>query len=596
MQISSGAEPRHASNNDLQRILHWRYEGLPGRVGQVLLIGALCWLANGNTMVIAWIAASVLTAILDAGLTKALLGRPGDRRLSVLTGVSRVVCASTFSSVAFILVMVPTYGSLSCAMMVGCVSLLNNTMMTRGSHRIALTLVGPSSVTLLATPLVALLMRQELHLNTAIALELGVIAYILFVGRLAGTLHREAAALSSALETAETANRSKSAFLATVSHEIRTPLNGILGMAQAMRHDRLSRSQRDRLNVVSESGEALLTILNDILDLSKIESGRLELEVTGFDIEELVATVRTAFSAVASREGLAFEIVVDADARGAYRGDAVRVRQILYNLVSNALKFTAAGAVGVTLARSSDGLRIAVVDSGIGIAPDKIDGLFEKFVQADSSTTRKFGGTGLGLAICKELCEAMGGRISAWSRLGEGSRFVVDLPLARTAHADRSAPRRELSPELLEVGAPLRVLAAEDNHINQLVLKTLLGQMGIEPVIVGDGAAAVEAWEKGDWDLILMDVQMPVMDGLSATQEIRAREMREDRAATPIFALTADTMSHQVEGYRAIGMNGVLAKPIEVSQLFQTLQAIAEGGAGPAAGDLDLILTPQASA
>jgi CheY-like chemotaxis protein/two-component sensor histidine kinase len=371
-------------------------------------------------------------------------------------------------------------------------------------------------------------------------------------------------------------------------------------MAQAMEMEPLSAVQRDRLGVIRQCGAVLLEILNDVLDLSKIEAGKLELEAVDFDLEAVARAAHAAFGAVAARKGLSLGVDVEPAARGAYRGDAVRVRQVIYNLVANSVKFTEAGEVRIGLCAIEDGVRIAVRDTGIGIEPDRVPLLFEKFVQADTSTTRRFGGTGLGLAICRELCLAMGGSIRVESEAGVGSAFIVELPLvpvAGTAAAvEAFAPGASDTPTEDAPASPLRVLAAEDNAVNQLVLKTLLAQVGVEPMIVANGAEAVEAFTQGVWDLILMDVQMPVMDGLSATQEIRAREMREDRAATPIFALTADTMSHQVEGYRAIGMNGVLAKPIEVSQLFQTLQAIAEGGAGPAAGDLDLILTPQASA
>ncbi|THD78813.1 MAG: PAS domain S-box protein [Phenylobacterium sp.] len=385
-------------------------------------------------------------------------------------------------------------------------------------------------------------------------------------------------ALVKAKEEAEAATRAKSAFLATMSHEIRTPLNGVLGMAQAMARDELSPGQRERLDVVRQSGEALLAILNDVLDLSKIEAGKLELEQTEFDIAELARAAHATFAATAQAKKLDFQLNVARGARGIYVGDTVRVRQILYNLVSNALKFTEKGAVKVAVGHRAGNLVLTVTDTGIGIAPEKLAALFQKFVQADATTTRRYGGTGLGLAICRDLAEMMGGTIAARSEPGEGAVFTVHLPLAKAA---RQAPpkrpvRSRAEPKTSLEARTLRVLAAEDNGMNQLVLKTLLGQIGVEPVIVADGRAAVAAWEAEPWDLILMDVQMPEMDGPTATAIIRARELTEGRARTPIVALTANAMDHQVSEYRACGMDDFVAKPIEAGRLYEAIMMAAE--------------------
>jgi signal transduction histidine kinase len=390
---------------------------------------------------------------------------------------------------------------------------------------------------------------------------------------------RRNAALMRAAKDAKAASNAKSAFLATMSHEIRTPLNGVLGMARAMAGDELPPAQRQRLEVVCRSGESLLSLLNDLLDLAKVEAGKLELEAAPFDIGEVVESVRAMFVGVAQGKGVALETTVDADAGGAYVGDASKVRQIIVNLASNALKFTDHGSARVAVARMGRGIEIRVSDTGIGIPTDRLASLFQKFEQADASTTRRFGGTGLGLAICREFSELMGGSIRAESEAGKGATFIVELPLPRLegaqaapAPAASPEPAPQLGPDALE-GPPLRVLAAEDNKINQLVLRTLLNQAGIEPVIVDDGQAAVDAWASDVWDVILMDVQMPVMDGPTATRAIRERERREGRAPTPIIALTANVMAHQVRDYELAGMNGWVAKPIEVGALFASLQA-----------------------
>jgi signal transduction histidine kinase len=388
---------------------------------------------------------------------------------------------------------------------------------------------------------------------------------------------RKARAKAEAGEAAaEIANASKSTFLATMSHEIRTPLNGVLGMAQAMAAGPLPKAQRERLAILHQSGQALLAILNDILDLSKIEAGKLELEEIDFDLAEVVHGAHSAFTAIANEKGVSFAVDIE-QARGVYRGDPTRLRQVLYNLVSNAVKFTERGEIRVKAVHADGTLRVAVSDTGVGIPPAALADLFEKFTQVDTSTTRRFGGTGLGLAICQQLARLMGGAIEAESDLGRGSTFTLAVPLARIG--DEQLPAAPPAPDTTAGRRYMtfKVLAAEDNAINQLVLKTLLNQIGVEPVVVAHGEEALAAWESEDWDAILMDVQMPVMDGPSATRRIRRREAETGRRRTPIIALTANAMSHHVAEYLAAGMDSHVAKPIEALRLFEALQTVIDG-------------------
>jgi signal transduction histidine kinase/CheY-like chemotaxis protein len=376
--------------------------------------------------------------------------------------------------------------------------------------------------------------------------------------------------LEAARDRAEAATAVKSEFLANMSHEIRTPLNGMLGMAQAMAHDPLPPKQRERLEVVLQSGEGLVALLNNFLDLSKIEAGMMELETVEFDLAETVNAACAPFELIARRKGVGFTVSVD-ESVGRRRGDATRLRQIVLNLVSNAVKFTTDGQVEVLVYAEADTVWVGVSDTGLGMSPETTERMFEKFVQADVSTTRRFGGTGLGLALCSDLARLMGGTVTASSEVGKGSVFLVSLPLAWVE------PKVSLlaSAGLLtaDVGT-LRVLAAEDNEINQIVLTTLLEQAGIDVVIARNGLEAIEAWRGGCWDVILMDVQMPIMDGPTATGAIRAAEAAEGRRRTPIIALTANSMDHQVAEYLAAGMDAVVSKPIKVEALFAALEAV----------------------
>lgn len=342
----------------------------------------------------------------------------------------------------------------------------------------------------------------------------------------------------------------------------------------AMSADSLCPLQRERLGVIRQSGEALLAILNDILDLSKIEAGKLELEILEFDLSEVARGAYSAFTAIANKKGLSFALDVQA-AHGRYRGDPSRLRQILYNLISNALKFTQSGEVRVTATHREGLLRLTVADTGVGMSPEVLSGLFTPFKQADSSTTRRFGGTGLGLAISRHLAGLMGGALEASSVQGRGSTFTFSLPLPQVKKGRAAAPAVSVTPQTLSVDArALRILAAEDNPTNQLVLKTLLHQAGIEPVLVENGQLAVEAWDAGSFDLLLMDIQMPELDGPAAARAIRRRELETGRARTPIIALTANAMSHQHAQYLEAGMDAIVTKPIDVANLFGAIEAV----------------------
>ena len=379
-------------------------------------------------------------------------------------------------------------------------------------------------------------------------------------------------------QAAEAASQLKSQFLANMSHEIRTPLNGVLGMVQAMEREEATPAQRDRLRIIRDSGETLLQVLGDVLDYSKIEAGKLELNPEPFDLGEVARRACAIFADTAAAKGLQFGCQVEPAAEGMWHGDPARVRQMMMNLLSNAVKFTSSGRVAVEVRRLAGGLGILVHDTGAGIDRAQLPRLFSKFSQADGSVTRQFGGTGLGLAICRELAALMGGHVDVDSTPGEGSTFTLYLPLERLGdvpvmtHED-AAPSPP-APEAAE--RPLRILAAEDNAINQKVLAALMEPVGAELTLVASGQEAIEVWRTGAWDMILMDIQMPGMSGMEATLQIRAAEAAEGRARTPIVAVSANAMQHQMDEYRAAGMELHVSKPIQAQALYLAVQAAVD--------------------
>jgi PAS domain S-box-containing protein len=379
--------------------------------------------------------------------------------------------------------------------------------------------------------------------------------------------------LTKALDEAEAGSRVKGEFLTVMSHEIRTPLNGVLGMIQAMEGDELAPAQRIRLEVARKSGETLLLLLNSVLDLSKLATGDLDFEVGEIDIAVVAEAALKALESAAAEKALSLALNVSPAAHGVYAGDRERVEQLLYHLVSNAVKFTDAGSVTVTVERQDGALAMHVADTGIGISAEQKQGLFGNFVQADASLTRRHGGSGLGLAICRQVAVKMGGMLDVRSSLGRGSTFTATLPLPRLRDVGDGAPTASREENCAEQ-PPLRVLVAEDNPVNQLVLRTLLQPVGIEPMIVGDGEQALTAWRNGEWDVILMDVQMPVMDGVTASRAIRIEEAASGRTRTPIVAVTANVMAHQVQAYRTAGIDDFVAKPVQVARLIDAIEGV----------------------
>nr|WP_312161709.1 ATP-binding protein [Brevundimonas diminuta] len=386
-------------------------------------------------------------------------------------------------------------------------------------------------------------------------------------------------ALELAQAEARQAAEVRDRFFANISHEVRTPLNAVLGLASALAHTALTPRQTEMLKLITGAGDALRRVLDDMLDLSKMQAGQFSLSLTPFDLRADIETVVEMRRAVAEDKGLALDVAFAPSAQGQVIGDGVRITQIVSNLVSNAVKFTAEGRVSVRVdVRDDEGLVIEVEDTGMGFDAEAAQRLFKPFVQADDAISRQYGGTGLGLSICKSLAELMGGRITAESAPGEGSLFRVVLPVERVATAEAaSTPTEEAASP--EEATRLRILAVEDNPANQMVVRCLLEPLGFEIVTADNGLEGVRRFEQEHFDMVLMDMQMPVMDGLDAMRRIRADEARLGAERTPIVMLTANTTEvHHLKAVQA-GADHLVSKPVTLDILLQGMEQGAAAAA-----------------
>jgi PAS domain S-box-containing protein len=378
--------------------------------------------------------------------------------------------------------------------------------------------------------------------------------------------------LADARDAAEAANRAKSAFLANMSHELRTPLAGVIGLAGLALDPDLPRERQGKyLRGIIDGAQALNRIVSDVLDLSKIEAGKLVIESDDFDLHALLESIEVTYGQLASEKGLAFKVRRGADVPRCVRGDALRVQQILGNFLSNALKFTARGRIEVSVTRTPGGLRLAVSDTGIGIDAKTQARLFARFTQADASITRRYGGTGLGLSICRRLAHLMKGEVGVDSEPGRGSTFWTLLPLPAAAMPEPAAAA-DAGDEL----AGMRVLLVEDNEVNLLIAEAMLHAWGVSVEQARDGRAAIDAIERAfergaPFDAVLMDVQMPVMSGFEATAALR---QRYDKRQLPIIALTAAVLAAEQDQGASLGMNGFVAKPIDEALLHEALARV----------------------
>ena len=436
----------------------------------------------------------------------------------------------------------------------------------------ALAFGGLPAITLLAIPAVLDSFHDAQLVNVCISVGLALVYLASDTRdnvRHARQLRETQAALKAQTERAEAASAAKSQFLAMMSHELRTPMNGVLGMARALNQSPLDGRQREQVEMLVRSGEGLMTILNDLLDLSKIEAGKFELEHEPFDLHDLAQRTLALWADAARDKGLALSLEIGPQVPRHVAGDPTRLRQILTNLVSNALKFTAEGSVGLRLSSlvsvgDTSSIEFAVSDTGIGMTLEQQVRVFEPFTQAETSTARQFGGTGLGLSICRQFATLMGSEITARSAPGEGSTFVFRLRMPVAAPAAEPEPIDDVF-DLTGV----KVLVADDNPINQAVARSIVEAFGGLVSGVEDGVAALQALKSGDFDVVLMDVHMPRMGGLEAIGRIRAGEA--GRPDQPVVALTADAMPGVDESLLAHGFDASATKPIVPQALIEAI-------------------------
>ncbi len=391
--------------------------------------------------------------------------------------------------------------------------------------------------------------------------------------------------LQTSVKEAEAANQAKTDFLSMMSHELRTPMNAVLGSAQSLKSTRLSKKAHELVDTLSDAGQILMTLLNDILDLAKIEAGKLEIDQASVDLRHILGGVERLYRAQATDKGLALSLEIDDSVPQTIQSDPTRLRQIVFNLVSNGIKFTSSGKViihasSTPLVGKNNQIQISVTDTGIGIAEEARARLFHRFEQAETSTSRRFGGTGLGLAISRQLAELMGGVLNLQSEVGKGSTFTLNLEAETLAAKPVSNATPKTSTALSAKSKKLRILAAEDNLMNRRVLSAFLASIGQQATYADHGQDALDQLAEQPFDLVLMDIQMPVMDGVSAVKALRANR-KGLNANIPVIAMTANAMAGDRQSYLDAGMNDYVAKPMDVRALYAAIGRVMSTATKP---------------
>jgi two-component system, sensor histidine kinase len=557
-----------------------RYRELKTRMGLAAFIALTAWFLAQGVGPFVWLAAVGVTQLID-WLAFRPLRRDPEMRLSTAYKIGLCMTASVnvvvYSSMAAYLWFNGGDAGKLFALVQVAGGLLHVSLHMHQVRALLFSAVIPHGLYFLGLPVVeAVIYRHPQDLLITIGGMLYMMHLVVAVRQSLATTKALQAANDEAQaqrKKAEVASAAKSDFLAVVSHEIRTPMNAVISAANLLRRTRLDREQREHVSMLLDAGDVLVGLLNDVLDFSKIEAGKMQLESSEMDLRDKLASLGRLWQPKAEANGVRLAIRIAPDVPDCVRTDPLRFQQMLFNLLSNAVKFTEDGSITVSVDwREADRrLIVAVADTGCGIAPDRLANIFDSFEQADAGTTRKYGGTGLGLAISRRLAEIMGGRLTAESVVGEGSTFTLSLPV-EPGEKTKRAPERAAADESVLAGRV--ILAADDHAVNRRILSLLLEPHGCQLVLVENGAEAVEAARAQAFDAILMDMQMPVMDGLTATARIRAEGMNR---RTPVIALTANAMDVHRAAWDAEGVHAFLTKPIDPALLAATLaEACAE--------------------
>ncbi len=561
-----------------------RYRELKTRIALAAFIGATAWFVAPSIWPPIWFAAVLATQILDMAVFGRFRRQPvraPGRAYLVLCCATTVLSVSVYAAItAFLWFRGGEVGKLFA--MVQCAGgLLHVSLHMHHVRPILISAVTPHAVYFLGLPVFTAIATRQWH-----ELLVG-IGGLLYMSHLVVAVRQSSsttAALQNARDSeeqarrkAEVASAAKSDFLAVVSHEIRTPMNAVISAANLLRRTRLDGQQREHVSMLIDAGDVLMGLLNDVLDFSKIEAGKMELESAEMIVRDRLSTVVRLWEPRALANGVRLRLRVAPTVPAAVRTDPLRVQQILFNLMSNAVKFTRDGEITIAVGWDGVRLNVAVGDTGCGIPADRLAQIFNSFEQADVGTTRRYGGTGLGLSISRKLAELMGGTLTAESVEGEGATFTLSLPMT-VVEAATVAPVRPV--ETANSLSGRSILAADDHEVNRRILQLLLEPHGCRLTLVENGAEALEAASGQRFDAILMDMQMPVMDGLEATRRIRAGAVN---GSTPVIALTANALDVHRAAWDAAGVHAFLTKPIDPVMLATTLaQACAAERTGPA--------------